>query len=171
VAASLRNIPVRAFPALGYERLAIGLGQGVVFWLLYRAAQWHAWPATQPRLFVPLLLVVMFVPILALAGLGVLRRLTLVLWLACAVLVLIVVGLHEVARNQAPAVAIADLEPRSGAVIGALALAMAGAGCTLDVTLALAKLYALRNSSNYGTRDQLGWIKREWRDGKSGRWG
>lgn len=47
---------------------------------------------------------------------------------------------------------------------------MAGAGYTLDTTLALAKLYALRNSSNYGTQDQLGWIKRGWRDAKSGRW-
>jgi hypothetical protein len=52
----------------------------------------------------------------------------------------------------------------------AVGVYMAGAGYTLDITLALAKLYALRNSSNYDTQDQLGWIKRGWRDAKSGRW-
>ncbi len=68
--ASFSDISVRAFPALGYERLATGLGQGVVWWLLYRAAQWHVWPATEPHLFAPLLLIVIFAPILALAGAG-----------------------------------------------------------------------------------------------------
>lgn len=125
MAASISNIPVRAFPALAIERLAIGFGQGVVLWLLYRAAQRHSWPATQLYLFAPLLLVVMFVPILALAGLGALRRWTLVSWLACAVLVLVVAGLHEVARSQAPAMAIAALDPIAGGVIiRALALAL-----------------------------------------------
>ncbi len=52
----------------------------------------------------------------------------------------------------------------------AVGVYMAGAGYALDITLALAKLYALQNSSNYGAQDQLGWIKRGWRDGKSGRW-
>jgi hypothetical protein len=47
---------------------------------------------------------------------------------------------------------------------------MAGAGYSLDTTLALAKLYALRNSSNYDTQGQLGWITRGWTDAKSGRW-
>jgi hypothetical protein len=52
----------------------------------------------------------------------------------------------------------------------AVGVYMAGAGYTLDTTLELAKLYALRNSRNYGTEDQLEWIKRGWHDAKSGRW-
>jgi len=34
----------------------------------------------------------------------------------------------------------------------------------------LAKLYALRYSSNYHAQDQLGWIQRGWQDGKAGVW-
>lgn len=37
---------------------------------------------------------------------------------------------------------------------------MAGAGYSLAATLALAKLYAIRHSSNYNAQDQLGWIQR-----------
>ncbi len=47
---------------------------------------------------------------------------------------------------------------------------MAGAGYSLTATLALAKLYALRNSKNYDAQDQLGWIQRGWKDATAGRW-
>jgi hypothetical protein len=52
----------------------------------------------------------------------------------------------------------------------AVGVYMAGAGYSLPATLFFAKLYALRNSSNYDAQDQLGWIKRGWRDGKAGIW-
>jgi hypothetical protein len=52
----------------------------------------------------------------------------------------------------------------------AVGVYMAGAGYTLDITRAFAKIYALRYSKNYNTQDQLDWIKRGWRDAKSGRW-
>jgi hypothetical protein len=52
----------------------------------------------------------------------------------------------------------------------AVGVYMAGAGYSLNTTRLLAKLYALRHSSNYSTGDQLDWIKRCWTDGKSGRW-
>ncbi|MGH7065735.1 MAG: hypothetical protein ACREET_16805 [Stellaceae bacterium] len=47
---------------------------------------------------------------------------------------------------------------------------MAGAGYFLTAMLALAKLYALRNSKNYDAQDQLGWIQRGWKDATAGRW-
>jgi hypothetical protein len=52
----------------------------------------------------------------------------------------------------------------------AVGVYMAGAGYSLDTTRMLAKLYALRHSSNYNTQDQLEWIKRGWTDAESGRW-
>ena len=52
----------------------------------------------------------------------------------------------------------------------AVGVYMAGAGYSLETTRALAKLYALRNSSNYDAQDQLNWIKRGWEDANSGVW-
>ena len=46
----------------------------------------------------------------------------------------------------------------------AVGVYMAGAGYSLEATRSLAKLYALRNSKNYKSQDQL--IKRGWKDGK-----
>jgi hypothetical protein len=52
----------------------------------------------------------------------------------------------------------------------AVGVYMAGAGYSLPSTLFLAKLYALKNSTNYNTQDQEHWIKHGWADGKSGVW-
>lgn len=112
--------PIGAPPlrARAWQRAAIGLGQGLALWLLYRAGQSHAWPATQPLLLGPLLLGLLFVPVLAVVGLGNLQRRTLVSWLLCAFLVLAIVGAHDLTRNQTPAV-----EPTIGVVI-AIAFAL-----------------------------------------------
>ena len=66
-------------------RLVIGLVQGLILYLLYFAHDQKAWPATDPNLFAPLLLVFLFVPLLALQGLGNLRKRTLILWTVIAV--------------------------------------------------------------------------------------
>jgi hypothetical protein len=52
----------------------------------------------------------------------------------------------------------------------AVGVYMAGAGYSLEATRTLAKLYALRNSKNYDSQDQLNWIKHGWKDGKVGVW-
>jgi hypothetical protein len=52
----------------------------------------------------------------------------------------------------------------------AVGVYMAGASYSLETTLAFAKLYALRHSRNYDSRDQLGWIERGWTDAVRGRW-
>jgi hypothetical protein len=52
----------------------------------------------------------------------------------------------------------------------AVGVYMAGAGYSLPVTLALAKLYAFGNSSNYDVQDREDWIRRGWNDANSGRW-
>ncbi|MGE3784595.1 MAG: hypothetical protein AB7H71_17875 [Alphaproteobacteria bacterium] len=47
---------------------------------------------------------------------------------------------------------------------------MAGAGYTLEDTLALAALYAFRHSSNYSTTSRFEWITRGWLDANAGTW-
>jgi hypothetical protein len=94
---------------LALMRAAIGLGQGIACWLLYEAAQAHAWPATAPDLFAPALFALLYVPILAVLGLGNVRPRILAAWLAAALMLVVVVALHEVARSPAGA----NFDPRS----------------------------------------------------------
>ena len=90
---------------VGLARLSIGVSWGVVMWWLFRAsvtetAQSH-WPASQPQVFGPLVLVCGYIPFLKLAGIGRLRWRTYVLWLVAASVVLALIGWHDVARRAA----------------------------------------------------------------------
>lgn len=109
----------RATPSwLGPVRLVLGLLQGLALWWLYRSAEafgWLCdeadqtrclqpfWPATVPELFGPLTLILLFVPVLALAGVGRMRWTTLAAWAAVATALLALMGWHEVARQSSDA--------------------------------------------------------------------
>jgi len=83
-------------------RLAIGLLQGLGLYGLHRASDGAAtWPATNPLVFGPLLLVVGFLPLVLLAGVGRLRPVTLAIWTVVAGVVLALLGLHDIARQSA----------------------------------------------------------------------
>lgn len=101
---------------LGPTRLGIGLLQGLgLFWLNWaiKARQGLCssniesqclqlrWPATEPLLFGPLLLVFAFLPMVLLAGVGRLRPLTLAIWTVVAGVALALLGLHDIARQTA----------------------------------------------------------------------
>ena len=101
---------------LGPIRLGIGLVQGLGLFWLHRSAEarWGlcsaaneslcpqmSWPATEPLLFGPLLLVIAFLPLVLLAGVGRLRLLTLVVWTVVAGVALALLGLHDIARQTA----------------------------------------------------------------------
>jgi hypothetical protein len=98
-------------PLLFPIRLGIGLIQGLALWWLYHAAEVDRyigaveavrdWPATQPALFAPLLLVFFFVPVLLLVGVGRMRLLTLAIWAVAATAALALLGWHDVARQSA----------------------------------------------------------------------
>ena len=102
-------------PLLGPIRLGIGLIQGLgLFWLhqsikakggLCSAADESlcpqiSWPGTEPLLFGPLLLVVAFLPMVLLAGVGRLRPVTLAIWTVVAGVALALLGLHDIARQS-----------------------------------------------------------------------
>lgn len=90
---------------LGWVRLAIGIAQGLALYLLYLSAEAKAWPSTVDPLFVPLILVMLFVPTAALGGVGRFRPRTLILWLAAAVAITAIIGwwagLNELADGAA----------------------------------------------------------------------
>jgi len=69
-------------------RLMIGGGQGLVLFLLLRAATSDAWPFTNPMLFVPLVYVSLFAPLIVIAGVSNIQVSTLVRW-TCAMTLLI----------------------------------------------------------------------------------
>ena len=90
-------------PLLGPIRIGIGLLQGLGLYGLQRSADGDIklWPATEPLLFGPLLLVVAFLPLVLLAGVGRLRLVTLAIWTAVAGVALALLGLHDIARQSA----------------------------------------------------------------------
>ncbi|MES2834850.1 MAG: DUF4153 domain-containing protein [Pseudomonadota bacterium] len=89
---------------LAVVRIGIGLLQGAVLWWLYQAADTTGsreltWPATQPQLFGPLLLVALYLPFALLAGVGRMRVVTLTVWALAAGAALALLGWHDVARQ------------------------------------------------------------------------
>lgn len=97
-------------PRLVAARLAIGLAQGVALWWLYRSAASEnlQWPATVPDLFGPLAMILLMIPVVALAGVGRMRPLTLILWLLGATVFLALLGWHGVASQT-----VSEYGPRS----------------------------------------------------------
>lgn len=83
-------------------RLAIGLAQGVLLFLLHHADDTKTWPATQPLLFAPLLVCVLMVPLIALGGLSAMRRLPLIVWSGIAVVLAAVLAVHAAWTGAAP---------------------------------------------------------------------
>jgi hypothetical protein len=61
-------------------RLVIGLIQGLVLYLLYRASDGFHWPANDPYLFAPLVLIALYVPLLVTQAAGSMRLQTLIAW-------------------------------------------------------------------------------------------
>ena len=90
-------------PLLGPIRLGIGLLQGLGLYWLHRSADndLKTWPGDNPLVFGPLLLVVAFLPMVLLAGVGRLRPVTLIIWTVVAGAALALLGLHDIARQSA----------------------------------------------------------------------
>ena len=84
---------------IGAARLAIGLLQGLALYGLHRASDLKAWPATAGPLFAALVLAGAFTPPILLAGLGELRRATLILWTLAAAAFAAALAAHGVASG------------------------------------------------------------------------
>jgi hypothetical protein len=81
-------------------RLATALVQALALYLLAAVSgETPSWPATEPELFAPLLLVACFVPLLVLAGLGRMPGRALTVWAVAAAVVIAGLGWHDGARE------------------------------------------------------------------------
>ena len=87
---------------IGAVRLAVGLVQGLVLYLLFQAVKDKAWPATEPLLFAPLVLVWLIVPVLIISSLGTLDRRQLLVWIALAAAILAGLGVYDIWRTLGP---------------------------------------------------------------------
>src|SRR5579859_6025053 len=86
---------------LALARATLGLVQGTVLYLLYRADTLDpkTWPATDGLVFAPLVLVTIFVPLLAVAAIGNLRWRNLALWIVAATAVLAGLACYDILRE------------------------------------------------------------------------
>jgi len=76
-------------------RLAIGLAQGLLLYWLYVTIDAKSWPATSPEVFATFLTVSVFVPLIAIAGLGHLPARKLGTWLVVSAALCAALGFYD----------------------------------------------------------------------------
>jgi hypothetical protein len=92
-------------PAVGRLRMAIGLAQGLLLYLLYRAGTDNTWPATVPTLFVALLMVCVLAPLLLASSLGHMAGRRALQWVGAATAVAAALGAYDGWRHAFSAIA------------------------------------------------------------------
>jgi hypothetical protein len=94
-----------AGPAVGSVRLGTGLLQGFVLYLLYRAGHdYNTWPATEPLLFAPLLMVALLVPVIVISSLGHLNGRQLLIWAGTSAAIIAALAFYDIWRVSDAAV-------------------------------------------------------------------
>lgn len=135
---------------LGRARIALGLAQGVLLYLLYAAARDKLWPSTAPLLFGPLTLAAALVPVIVMNGLGHMTRRQLGLWAGAALLACAGLGFHDAWRNLGLGL------PRGGVPSAPLALCLA-AGFFIAHALVLAGARERRRIASYPGYFDVAW--------------
>ncbi len=79
-------------------RLLIAISQGIILYILYLSNQDKAWPSTDPTVMSPLVLVMGFVPLLVVSGLGNMDSKRLLRWAISAAAILMVLGFYDAWR-------------------------------------------------------------------------
>ncbi|MEW6022115.1 MAG: DUF4153 domain-containing protein [Pseudomonadota bacterium] len=87
-----------AMPRIALLRTGIGLVQGVLLYLLYLVADYDVWPAIEPLLFAPVLLVTLFAPVLLISGLGHLTRRQVLAWVSTAAVLVAALAVYDIWR-------------------------------------------------------------------------
>ncbi|CAH0201585.1 hypothetical protein SRABI118_01750 [Massilia sp. Bi118] len=159
------SLPALSLPGVGSRRILVGLVQGLLLYLLYRAGKEQAWPATVSLLFVPLVLAALIVPVILVSGLGHMPRRQLLLWGGAALLLLAGLGCYDAWR-------VADLPlpptrqdgpfPPSSGIYRSLypsppLVSFAMAGFFIAHTLVLAAVRDKRRIAAYATYFDIAW--------------
>ena len=144
-------------PRIAVARLVAGLLQGLLLYWLYSAAQDKAWPATQPYLLAPLMLIGLLLPVLLVSSLGHLSPRRIGLWMAGAALVLTVLALHDVSRGAEHFIW-GNYKPGAPLrVISALLFGFCVVGFYIAHALVLAAAQDQRRLASYPTYFEIAW--------------
>ncbi len=106
-----------AFSSVAAVRIATGLLQGLSLYLLFNRYEAKAWPATQGVLFVPLVMIALFVPMLILTAAATMRPVRLAAWAAIAAIIVAGLGLHDTLRGAALEGVSSDLLPYPSGIV------------------------------------------------------
>jgi hypothetical protein len=159
------SLPALPLPGIGSRRILLGLLQGLLLYLLYRAGKEQTWPASVPLLFVPLVLAALILPVILVSGLGHLPRRQLVLWGGAALLLVAGLGCYDawrVADLPLPPVRQEGPFPPSPGIYRSLypspqLLFFAMAGFFIGHTLVLAAVRDKRRIAAYATYFDIAW--------------
>ena len=98
---TIETTPAPAARGLFWARLAVAAVQGLALYgLTFAAEAPRGWPATQPQLFAPLLLLAAYLPVVINVGLGQLTRRRLAIWGAAAAIVIALIGWTDAAQGR-----------------------------------------------------------------------
>ncbi|KFI07187.1 DUF4153 domain-containing protein [Massilia sp. BSC265] len=155
--AAVHDTPdLQARPGIAAARIGIGLLQGLVLYLLYRAGTELHWPATAPRLFVPLLTVSLLAPVIAINALGHMAGCRLLLWTATAAVFIAALAWYDVWRMEGAYRPPQGPEPRGPAPSPQLCLALV-AGLFIAHALILAGTHERRRIASYTSYFEIAW--------------
>lgn len=136
-------------------RLIIGLLQGFLLYLLYRSAQDHVWPATEREIFAPLLLVLSFIPVLLISGLGHLNKSQLARWAGIALPVIWALGYYDIWRGGGHAAG--WLGGPASPIPSPLLFIFTGIALFIGQALVLAASVDRRRFARYPTYFEISW--------------
>jgi hypothetical protein len=141
-------------------RLGIGLVQGSLLFLLYHASQHQAWPATEPLLFAPLLLMALLAPLVLVSSLGHMTRRQTLRWVACATILAAALGWYDVWRGAdlaAPTASRPPDGPGTGGIPSGPLCVFVVIGLFIAHTLVLAAVRDRRRIAAYSTYFETAW--------------
>lgn len=152
------NWPVPSVPSpnIGAIRIAVGLVQGLVLYLLYQSFKAKAWPSTEPLLAGPLVLVWLIVPVIFIASIGALNRRQLLTWIPAAAAILAALGCYDVWRALGPGVIPSPSNDNPANLSGQL-IAVCVAGFFIAQSLVIAAAGEQRRIASYPAYFETAW--------------
>jgi hypothetical protein len=145
---------------VGAARLAVGLAQGLLLYLLTRAMTNTAWPATEPLLFAALLMTALLAPLVLVSGLGHMARHALLRWVAVAASLVGAFGWYDVWRGADLAVSAPGSPfngPGNGGIPSAPLFLFVVTWLFIAHTLVLAAVRDRRRIAAYASYFDTGW--------------
>lgn len=159
LSADLRMPESLVTPRIATARLGIGLAQGTLLYFLYHASQLRAWPASEPLLFAPLLMMALLAPLVLASSMGHMARRQLLRWVAFAAVLVAALGWYDVWRGADLATAAPALAhgPGSGGIPSAPLCIFTVLGLFIAHTLVLAAVRDRRRIAAYSTYFETAW--------------